>query len=365
MVNTPACDTYQIKVTLRGARPPIWRRLQVPAAIRLSSLHDVLQITMGWEDDHLHQFTHERRLFGVPDGEGLLPTLDEAGVSLDTLLRAPKEKLVYEYDFGDSWEHVVSLEAVVPHDPEVRLPRCTGGRRACPPEDVGGIWGYEEMLAALEAPDDPDNQERLEWLGDGFDPTYFDADAVNADLRSVRLAAEEVTVVALGEGDGKPSILDAVVEAAWRQIAALDVAGAERVIKRCSRKQEELMGFILATLEELDPEAREVGLFMAMVVMEAFRAGPARKVKRVTVSQIQRTLAANTEGLVPGDDVGEEELDAAFPALQTDEPALMHYVAETLMEEDPDGPELDEREVGSLIMILKTVIDCLHRASRF
>ena len=94
-------------------------------------------------------------------------------------------KFVYEYDFGDSWEHIIVVEKIIPFDPAQALPICVKGKRACPPEDVGGIWGYETYLEAIQNPDHPEHAMYLEWGGDDFDPEAVDIEAINVALREL------------------------------------------------------------------------------------------------------------------------------------------------------------------------------------
>ncbi len=192
---SPTVPIYQLKITLRRSSPPIWRRIQVPADIRLDMLHTVIQGVMGWSDYHLHEFTdnvRDRRnspRYGVPEPEALfgLPEMqDERKFRLNQLLTAPKQKIVYEYDFGDSWEHDVLLEKILPPDPDARYPRCIKGARACPPEDVGGVWGYQGFLEAMADPQHEEHEQYVEWIGDTFDPEAFDVDAVNRRLQLAR-----------------------------------------------------------------------------------------------------------------------------------------------------------------------------------
>ncbi|KLL11397.1 hypothetical protein BL254_16665 [Protofrankia sp. BMG5.30] len=178
---------YQIKVGLRGTKPPIWRRLEVPADIRLERLHNVIQAAFGWYDSHLHVFETRYGSFGRPDAE--LDYRAEAAVTLEQVAPTSNDRILYTYDFGDSWEHDVLVEKVFSPDPAVRYPRCTGGRRAAPPEDCGGIWGYVELLQVLKNPDHPEYDEKLEWLGVDnaidFAPERFDAAAVNQALSAI------------------------------------------------------------------------------------------------------------------------------------------------------------------------------------
>jgi hypothetical protein len=174
---------YQIKVTLSGSEPPIWRRLLVSSSTSLAELHRILQVAMGWTDDHLHGFEPaQRRLRGRPEPADDLDFDDEERVRLDQALPREKSALVYMYDFGDSWAHDIVVEKVLPSSDGVNVPSCIGGERACPPEDCGGIWGYDDLLDAIRDPEHPEHEEKLEWVGDEFDPERFDADAVNAIL---------------------------------------------------------------------------------------------------------------------------------------------------------------------------------------
>jgi hypothetical protein len=157
--------TYQIKVTLKGSKPPIWRRLLVPSSITLSKFHHVLQIAMGWTNSHMHQFVAGDRFYGEPDPDFESHVIDGRNVRLDRLLNREKDTITYEYDFGDGWEHKIELEKVQPFDPEVSLPICVTGRLACPPEDVGGIWGYQNFLRAVQEPSHAEHREYLEWVG--------------------------------------------------------------------------------------------------------------------------------------------------------------------------------------------------------
>lgn len=180
-----AVPVYQLKITLKGIRPPIWRRLRVPADVSLPVLHRILQAAMGWTDSHLHQFRSGPKVYGVPDPEGFAlapPVLDERRARLSTLAPGEKARFTYEYDLGDGWEHAVVVEKVLTPEPGEQAPLCLAGRRACPPEDCGGPWGYEEMLETLGDREDPHRQEVLEWLGGEWDPEAFDQEQVNALL---------------------------------------------------------------------------------------------------------------------------------------------------------------------------------------
>jgi Plasmid pRiA4b ORF-3-like protein len=178
--STPLAVAYQLKITLEHSKPPIWRRIKV-ADCTLDELHDLIQLAMGWHDCHMHSFQVGDTYYGnaeVDDPEAI----DEACVLLSSLVNAGQEKIRYWYDFGDDWWHTIKVEKVSDLDPKERLPICLKGARACPPEDVGGVWGYESFLATLQDPKDENHQDLMEWSGGSFDPEAFDLNDVNARL---------------------------------------------------------------------------------------------------------------------------------------------------------------------------------------
>ena len=180
----PARTVHAIKVTLAGSRPPIWRRLQVPSTITLRALHDVLQAAFGWEDYHMWVFETPLGRYGVADRE--LQISNAAAKRLDQVAPRKGDRISYTYDFGDNWEHTILVEAITSPEPGIAYPRCLTGRRACPPEDCGGIGGYDYLIEILTDPEDEEHQDRLEWLGldsaDQFDPQAFDPAQANTAL---------------------------------------------------------------------------------------------------------------------------------------------------------------------------------------
>ena len=173
-------DVYRLKVTLRGLQPPIWRRFLVPGQLSLRHLHLALQVVMGWTNSHLHRFECGGTYYGEPDPDYGIHQEDEATARLDALLRKPGDHLMYEYDFGDCWEHDVVLEAVLPAGQADHHPAVEGGQRACPPEDVGGPPGYQDFLSILADPCRAKDEEMLSWLGGDFDSERFDPERLNA-----------------------------------------------------------------------------------------------------------------------------------------------------------------------------------------
>jgi hypothetical protein len=182
MTTKQSKSIYQIKISLIGVKPPIWRTVLVSGDIDLETFHDVIQLAMGWTDSHLHQFIANNVFYGIPDDDFELEMEDGTQYKLSQLLQKEKDTLIYEYDFGDSWEHKILLEKILPFDSKTTLPVCIKGKRACPPEDCGGIWGYEELLETISNPRHPDHEDMLEWLGGEFDPEEFDLEAINEDL---------------------------------------------------------------------------------------------------------------------------------------------------------------------------------------
>ena len=184
-------DIYQIKVTLLGTKPPIWRRLLVPSTMTLARLHDVLQTAMGWAGGHMHEFRTADRHFGIPDPEDRsmgMQVENERSIRLSSVLRRAGAKLTYTYDFGDNWEHAVVLEKLLPAQLSLDLeyPICIDGKLACPPDDCGGIPGYYELIEALADPEHDRHEEISEWISDGFDPQAFSVENVNRMLSPKR-----------------------------------------------------------------------------------------------------------------------------------------------------------------------------------
>lgn len=172
----------QLKITLEGVRPPVWRRILVDSETTLRGLHDVLQVVMPWQDSHLHEFNLNGERYGPPDPEELFddPAIDSRRFKLSMI----PEGAVFEYvyDFGDGWTHRILVEKKLPRDADTRYPTCVAGKRASPPEDCGGVGGYETLVEALKDPDHAEHDEIKTWVGEGYDPEAFDLDAVNHDL---------------------------------------------------------------------------------------------------------------------------------------------------------------------------------------
>jgi hypothetical protein len=177
---------YQLKITLRGvSKPPVWRRVLVPADITLRQLHEVIQQVMGWGDCHLHVFTTGWQEYGSPDPE--LGHVSDQKVRLAQVLTGQGDRLRYTYDFGDGWEHDVVAEQTLIAEPGQAYPRCVAGKGACPPEDCGGAWSYATLKEILADASHDEHEDMLEWLGlksgDEFDPKGFSVADADAQLR--------------------------------------------------------------------------------------------------------------------------------------------------------------------------------------
>ena len=180
--------TYQIQIALRGSKPKIWRRILVPSDLLLSDFHKIIQTTMGWTNSHLHQFIKNRtfytRIMADDNFGGDMDNVDYSKIKISDLLKKEKDIIIYEYDFGDGWEHDIILEKIENNGMNKNIPTCLIGKNNCPPEDCGGIWGYSEMLEILKHPDHAEYEEYVEWLGGEFDPKYFDKIEINERLKT-------------------------------------------------------------------------------------------------------------------------------------------------------------------------------------
>ena len=177
---------YQFKVTLKGVKPAVWRRFQVPEFYTFWDLHVAIQDVFGWLDYHLHEFELMNpescaiTTIGIPSDEELfdreiLPGWKE-GIS--NWFSTNNRSALYTYDFGDDWKHVVRLERILPREEKKKYPFCVDGKRACPPEDCGGVWGYQDLLKVLKNPEHEEYEDLLNWVGGKFDPEYFDPQKV-------------------------------------------------------------------------------------------------------------------------------------------------------------------------------------------
>ncbi len=228
----------QLKITLKDIKPPIWRRVLVDESMTLLQLHDLIQTVFSWENYHLHLFKIGQETFvNPPDWEEDAYRHEDGGEfqlrDFVPGLIPEGSKFSYTYDLGDGWEHQILVEKILPKDPKVRTPVVLKGRRACPPEDVGGSWGYERFLEIVQDPNHPEHDQYMIWVGGSFDPEAFDLDAANqrlaTRLRKMRLVRESTWKTGLIWAD-----LQSVASNEWTEhISPEDKAAAQQVPMRC------------------------------------------------------------------------------------------------------------------------------------
>ena len=179
---------YQIRIELTRIKPKIWRRLLIPSDLLLSDFHKIIQTSMGWTNSHLHQFIKSRTFYTERvQGDntwGELNNVDYKKLKISFLLKKEKGKIVYEYDFGDGWEHIALLEKILPFDEKLKYPVCLAGEMNCPPDDCGGVDGYSDLVEILKNPKHKEYESYIEWLGGVFDPKHFDKKLVNEMLQT-------------------------------------------------------------------------------------------------------------------------------------------------------------------------------------
>lgn len=205
-----ASPIFRLRVVLSGTKPVIWRLVQVPGTAKLGWLHAVLQVAMGWTNSHLHQFDVNGTLYSdtrhnYAEFEGDPEILEEWKFSLQQVAARAGETLGYEYDFGDSWRHEITIEQILPPDTVgAKQALCLGGACACPPEDCGGIWGYAKLLRILKNRKHPEHKAMKSWLGRPFDPEFFDVEEISAWLSRLkwpRVTESQLRKVLMGRDD--------------------------------------------------------------------------------------------------------------------------------------------------------------------
>jgi hypothetical protein len=187
-----AAPICQLKVVLLGSEPPVWRRLLVPGDAKLDWLHAVLQVAIGWTNSHLHQFKvgghcYSDTRHNYAEFEGDPEILEARKFTLQQIAPREHDAFGYEYDFGDSWEHEITVEKILPPDAAVATTAlCLDGARACPPEDCGGVGGYENLLKILKNRKHPEHKRLKQWVGRAFDAEAFELGKINLWLRKLK-----------------------------------------------------------------------------------------------------------------------------------------------------------------------------------
>lgn len=316
-------NIYQIKVTLYHSHPPIWRRIQIKGDIKLEKLHDVLQIAMGWSNSHLHVFRVGRISYGEPDPHFPDDTIDERDIRLDKIV-TKGDTFIYEYDFGDSWEHEIKVEKILSVESGTHYPVCLAGERACPPEDCGGFPGYDRLLEALSDPVNPKYTELLEWIDEDFDPEIFDLDAVNVALSS---SETDLIPPAPIYADEQLASLDSV---ALLELMIHDEDRVPRnVIDECARRGDgmvELLNDLLSDADNWNGEAtlgewwRLLHAVMILGLMPSARAG------LLLIDFMQSMSRAEDDGL-------QDWLSGYWPALFQNKPETVFSPLRDLCED--------------------------------
>ncbi|MBW2262511.1 MAG: DUF1841 family protein [Deltaproteobacteria bacterium] len=242
-----AASIYQLHVQLVGIEPSVWRRLLVPSDISLDQLHQVLQLSFGWTDSHLHEFDDSGRIMGEPDPDDDDPPEDEAGITLKEILSRVGNAFIYLYDYGDGWEHSIVLEKKKKNDPEATYPSCLAGERSGPPEDCGGVDGYKAFLEAIADPEHEEHEAMLEWIGGKFDAEKIDIDWINELLEAIGRTEWIGAMFPLPEG-----LLDNAPDDPW-VVAWLDASEAvliEHMVVAGESRSEAAVSLLEQALDE-------------------------------------------------------------------------------------------------------------------
>ncbi|MDD3012907.1 MAG: plasmid pRiA4b ORF-3 family protein [Candidatus Gastranaerophilales bacterium] len=196
-------QVIELKIEIEGIKPKIWRTFQVEASTTFNKLHKIIQKVMGWEDYHMYDFkVGKTNIVDSRDEDiGFLSLMEEGPkeikankAKLSDFIEKKSQKFSYMYDMGDSWEHILTVKKIFEAEDTENFPVVIDGERACPPEDCGGVWGYEEILEILKDPEHPEYEERIEeWLGEDFDPEYFNVDEVNKKFKKAKPKAKSKT----------------------------------------------------------------------------------------------------------------------------------------------------------------------------
>lgn len=178
-------QVYQMKISLKKIKPPIWRRVLAPADITLHKLHEIIQIVMGWSDTHLHVFSIRGKKYEPPDPDQMEASINSKKTKLNQVA-GEKDHFLYTYDFGDDWQHEIRVEKILPAEPGRRYPLCLAGARSVPPEDSGGPYSYDEFLEKWIDAKHPEHEETREWAGEYYNPEEFDLEFVNKDMKALK-----------------------------------------------------------------------------------------------------------------------------------------------------------------------------------
>ncbi len=184
-------NIFQIKISLDNAKPSIYRTILVEPDTTFIDFHHIIQISMGWDSYHMYQFETGDYTIAEPDEFIDIESIDPASLTINEVLKKSGDRIKYEYDFGDGWMHTIQLEKTIPFQLNKKYPTCIRGKRSCPPEDCGGIWGYENLKEVIKDKKHPEYKDTIEWVGIDFDPDYFDLEYVNEVLEELDLYLDD------------------------------------------------------------------------------------------------------------------------------------------------------------------------------
>jgi hypothetical protein len=260
-------EVYQFKIMLKDIHPPVWRRIQVPETYTFWDLHVAIQDAMGWLDYHLHEFqalnprNGKSESIGIPEDEpGEIEIIAGWERKLSDYFNPDNSKASYLYDFGDGWEHEIKLEKIMPREKNRSYPLCLDGQRACPPEDCGGVSGYQDLLEILANPRHKKYQQTLEWLGDEFNPEHFNQAEVAFEDPGQRLS--ELLQKEDDEDEWMDDEEDDESEDVYGPLKKLNRQVLYSIWEKAKK----------GDLEALDPENRQLGRIMQEHADEFFNA---------------------------------------------------------------------------------------------
>lgn len=177
---------FEIRIELKDTVPIVWRELVVPETLTFYEFHHAIQISFGWENYHLYSFDAKGQSYGNLDLLEDVDTINDKSIFINQLLQKEQDTINYEYDFGDGWVHNIELKKIKPHTSKVNLPIVIDGAKASPPEDCGGVHGFENLKNVMKNPKDLEYKELVRWLGKPFDPNEFNIQHINEDLKKLK-----------------------------------------------------------------------------------------------------------------------------------------------------------------------------------
>ncbi len=351
---------YQINITLNFISPPIWRRLEVDSTTKLSDLHNILQVVMGWTDSHLHMFVKDGVSYGVPDEDYPDDTVAEDDCRINALLKKEKDSFIYEYDFGNGWNHKVVLEKILTFDTKIKLPHCVKGQRNCPPEDVGGPPRYEGFLEAMTDKKHPDHEDMMDWIGGEFDAEEFDPDVVNQILHddSSSLPGELMSL----KREMAPISLE-TVDKVLKEREKLSPKKIAREMEKFLSKQIEPFRFIHEMTADLPENSDDVLSYLFYCIYRMYEEEYGKIAGRISSNLINACMQETEDFIESLDGMHEAFLERVAKNRLLSQPNVMAFVTGVIHDElmDRKSP-CPEEDIGHVFMTIKTLLDVLDKA---